>query len=507
MQTAATQENSLENVAREVWRGIKILSSAFLLTMTLGSAAHAELKRFDGTKVRVLTFDGPSILEPLKRRAKEFEKLTGATVVVKSVPYADLYGKVKTDWQLNQGEIDAALIMPQWMPDFAIPGYLEELSGRMYQDSGLKSNDIAPFFSAVSQKYGSKTYLMALDGDFHLLYYRSDILQKIGKQPPQTWDEYLEIARLTHNQDYGDGKISGSCIAKRKGGQSYWIITTIAASYLQSKGAQEGVFFNRGDMSPLVNNEGFTRALEIYKESTNYGPPNEVQMDIGDTRALFIKGGCALTVDWGDIGPLAADAKKSKVVDKVGVQILPGSRKIVDRSTGKLISCEQDKCPFAKDGVNHAPFAAAGGWSAGISSHADKNVKIAAYALFSYMSQPAQSNVDVTKGETGFNPYRFSQFMDLEPWIKSGMSMKATKAYLGAIQDSLYSQNMVLDLRIPSNNIYQQVVLDGALAKYLEGSADAKSTIKSIEDGWNRLTDEIGRASQLKAYLKSIGSK
>ena len=37
-------------------------------------------------------------------------------------------------------------------------------------------------------------------------------------------------------------------------------------------------------------------------------------------------------------------------------------------------------------------------------------MKDAAYAFFSYMTQPAQSNVDVTIGETGFNPYRTSQF-------------------------------------------------------------------------------------------------
>ena len=39
---------------------------------------------------------------------------------------------------------------------------------------------------------------------------------------------------------------------------------------------------------------------------------------------------------------------------------------------------------------------------------ADQKVKDAAYAFFSYMAQPAQSNVDVTIGKTGFNPYRIS---------------------------------------------------------------------------------------------------
>ena len=64
---------------------------------------------------------------------------------------------------------------------------------------------------------------------------------------------------------------------------------------------------------------------------------------------------------------------------------------------------------YAIDGVNHAPFAAFGGWGGGINAAADPKVKDAAYAFFSYMTQPAQSNVDVTIGKTGFNPYRISQ--------------------------------------------------------------------------------------------------
>ena len=63
------------------------------------------------------------------------------------------------------------------------------------------------------------------------------------------------------------------------------------------------------------------QALDIYKTTTQYGPPNEINLDVGDTRNLFISGQCALTLDWGDIGTLAIDPKESKVIDKVGAVI------------------------------------------------------------------------------------------------------------------------------------------------------------------------------------------
>jgi multiple sugar transport system substrate-binding protein len=137
--------------------------------------------------------------------------------------------------------------------------------------------------------------------------------------------------------------------------------------------------------------------------------------------------------------------------------------------------------------------------------HAKDKVKDAAYAFFSYMSQSPQSKIDVTIGKTGFNPYRTSHFKDLGPWLDSGMSKEEATSYLGAIQDSLNSPNMILDLRIPQNQKYQQVVLDEALSRYLSGEIDEKTAISTIESGWNDLNDQIGKDAQLAAYKSTLG--
>lgn len=488
---------------------MKLHASLIVAAAWLACApAQAQTKPYQGVTLNVMTFTGPQIAEPLQRRGKEFEAATGAKVNVVTVPFSDLYQKLLTDWSTGTNSIDAAIFAPQWMADYVGAGFLEDLSGRAAKDAKLKESDIAPFFRDFSQKYAGKTYMITLDGDFQMAYYRSDILDKLGKKPPQTWDEYLDIAKAAHGKDFGDGKpVSGSCIAKKRNAQSYWMITSVAGAYLQAKGTTEGAFFDTGSMKPLVNNEAFARALEIYKETTKYGPPNEINLDVGDTRNLFITGQCALTIDWGDIGTLAIDPKTSKVVDKVGALMLPGSKQVLDRASGKLVDCNPQRCPHAVNGVNRAPFAAFGGWSGGVNAKAKPQVKEAAYALFSYMSAPEQSNVDVTIGATGFNPYRVSQFKDMAVWKKAGMSDKAAKDYLQAIQDSLNSPNMVLDLRIPNNQRYQQVALDTAIARYLAGEIDTKATMKSIEDAWNEITAEVGKTKQQAAYRASIGAK
>ena len=485
---------------------------ALLGVLVLGSAVGtpaAPGKQFDGVTVNVLTFTGPQIAEPLQRRGPEFTKLTGAKINVVTVPFSDLYQKILTDMVTRTNSFQAFVFAPQWMVDYVTPGYLEDITDRVKGDAALQWNDIAPFFRDFSASYAGRIYTIPLDGDFQMVYYRTDQLARAGLKPPQTWDDYLKVAAALHKKDLnGDGRADfGSCIAKKRNAQSYWMVWSVAGAYLQSKGTSQGSFFDLDTLKPLTNNAAFAEALRIYVDTGKYGPPDELNWDVGDSRSGFVTGRCGLSIDWGDIGTLAIDPKTSKVKDKVGAVILPGSRRVLDRATGGLVACSSTACPYATGGVNHAPFAAFGGWSGAINKAAPDRAKAAAYAFLSYMSQRQQANVDVTIGITGFNPYRTSQFKNLSNWTKAGMSAAAAKNYLGAIEASLNNPNMVLDLRVPQNQRYQQVVLDTAIAKLLAKQITIQQAMKEITDGWEATTNELGRDAQLQAYRSTLGVK
>lgn len=92
----------------------------------------------------------------------------------------------------------------------------------------------------------------------------------------------------------GDGTPDfGSCIAKKRNAQSYWFVTDVIGLMTQSKGTSQGTFFNTADMTPLVDNEAFRAALDFLQASTAYGPPDELNLDVADTRPLFASGRCA----------------------------------------------------------------------------------------------------------------------------------------------------------------------------------------------------------------------
>ncbi|MEO1020225.1 MAG: ABC transporter substrate-binding protein, partial [Pseudomonadota bacterium] len=172
---------------------------------------------------------------------------------------------------------------------------------------------------------------------------------------------------------------------------------------------------------------------------------------------------------------------------------------------GELVDCTDDLCPHAIDGVNHAPFAAFGGWSGAINANSDPQVIEAAYDFLSYMNEPAQSNVDVTIGWTGYNPYRISQFENVDNWVEAGFSPEFAENYLGAIGDSLNSPNMASDLRIPGTQNYEALVLDRELARYLAGEITVEEALANIEEGWDEITEDFGRDEQLESYKASLG--
>src|SRR3989454_8249705 len=306
-------------------RTLVIAVGVGLLAAACNASNSTSTGNFSGTTIRIVTFTGPQIAEPLQRRGPDFEKATGAKVQVITVPFSDLYQKILTDFATKTNSYDATVFDPQWMGDYVPSGYLEDLTDRVQKDSALQWNDIAPFFRDFSATFKGKVYTIPLDGDFQMVYYRKDILDKDGVKPPETWQDYINIAKQYQGKDLnGDGKADyGSCLAMKRSAQSYWAWLSIAAAYLQSQGTKQGAFFNTDNMQPLTNNPAAAAALTVYKTLSKIGPPEQLNQDVGDSRGLFVTGRCALSLDWGDIGPLAVDKTQSTVQDKVGAIILP----------------------------------------------------------------------------------------------------------------------------------------------------------------------------------------
>ena len=121
------------------------------------------------------------------------------------------------------------------------------------------------------------------------------------------------------------------------------------------------------------------------------------------------------------------------------------------------------------------------------------------------MNAPAQSNYDVTLRWTGYDPYRISQFENIQPWVDQGFSKEGAENYLGAIAQSLNSPNMASDLRIPGTRQYEGICLDREIARFLADEISAEETMDNTHECWEEVTEDFGRERQGQLYRASLG--
>ena len=265
------------------------------------------------------------------------------------MPFSDLYTKLLTDWSSGTNSVDAGVFAPQWMGDYVTGGFLEDISDRIAKDKALQWDDIAPFFRDFSAKYNGKTYLIPLDGDFHMIYYRTDVFAANGLKPPETWDDYVAVAKRAERQGHERRRDARLRLVHLQEAQrpSLLVHHRDRRRLHPVEGHQPGrILRHRGHEAARQQ-----RGLRAKRSTFSRRRPNTARRT-RSTSTSATPAACSppaaarLSIDWGDIGPLAVDPATSKVIDKVGAAILPGSKEVLNRETGKLEDLHQGQLPL-----------------------------------------------------------------------------------------------------------------------------------------------------------------
>ena len=250
--------------------------------------------KFAGVNINILTFNGPQVAEPLQRRAPDWEQLTGGHVNVVAVGFQTIYDKALLDASTGTNSFDAYVFDPQWMGDFAGAGLPARPHGPRPERPAApveRHRPVLPRLQRHVQRQGLH------DPARRRLPHGLLPQRPAGQGRPQAAGDVGRLPhdrrRSTNGQDLnGDGQPDyGSCIAKKKGAQSYWWIISLAAGLLQGKGTGEGAFFDTTNMSPLFGkNDAMTLALQTYAKTAPFGPPDELNMDVGGHAACSRRG-------------------------------------------------------------------------------------------------------------------------------------------------------------------------------------------------------------------------
>ena len=146
-----------------------------------------------------------------------------------------------------------------------------------------------------------------------VLWYRADLFEAAGLEPPDTWEDWLAAAE----QLTGDG-VYGVALP---GGEAQY-----GSTFLQILMWQAGTETFNADLSvKLAGNERAAEAVQFFADMLQYAPDGATSYNFGEVIDAFTSGRVATAPYWGRVlGRIYSDAPD--LIGKVGAVPLPMNR-------------------------------------------------------------------------------------------------------------------------------------------------------------------------------------
>jgi ABC-type glycerol-3-phosphate transport system substrate-binding protein len=150
-------------------------------------------------------------------------------------------------------------------------------------------------------KIDGKVMAIAFMSNAQHLYYRTDILEKVGLAAPTTYEEVVAAAKAIREA----GIMEHPFALNTKAG---W---NLAEEFVNMHLGMGGSFFKPGTAEPAINNETGVATLNMLKELVAYSNPDFLTFDSNATQALWEGGNLALATMWGSRAGAILDAEGS----------------------------------------------------------------------------------------------------------------------------------------------------------------------------------------------------
>jgi sorbitol/mannitol transport system substrate-binding protein len=159
-----------------------------------------------------------------------------------------------------------------------------------------------------------KLYALPFYGESSFTFYRKDLFDKIGAQPPKT---YAELDQILPKLKAADPGVYPLCLRGKPGwGENMAYFDTLVNT-------MGGRWFDP-NWKPQLTSPEWKKALTWYVENMKkYGPPGATANGHNENRALFATGKCAIWFDATSAAGYISNAANSQVADKVAYAVGP----------------------------------------------------------------------------------------------------------------------------------------------------------------------------------------
>ncbi len=473
------------------------------LAATKANVAEGE---FSGVELTFMGLNNQNLHNFLFRGfLKSWETYTGATISWIDLAQADFAPTLLQKIATNTIDFDIIQMGAPFEGDTAGKGLLDEMPDWVKDQIDMK--DYVNYLQAPVGTWDGKTYRITIDGDCHTLSYRKDyftdpaITAATGMtEAPTTWAQVNDFTKKVKGQkDPLTGTDAFGFLDPLKiswGGFGFYFLGDRAAAYAKHPD-DPAWLFDPDTMKPRVNNPAWVQAIQDVMDLMDSMPPDQINADPNTTGfAQFLAGTGSMVTWWGDVGSQARTLDSSVVGDVVGFSINPGSDRVYNSKTSEW---ETPATP------NFAPNMAYLGWGVYVTNRvsADEKKRKAAWSAAAHLGGKDLS-LWMAAYPSGFQPYRNSHFQ-YDEWEAAGYDRAFIEDYLGSNADSYNHANAAIEPRIPGIFQYYSVAEDELSKGYAGQYGSAQETADAIAAAWEKITDQIGRDSQVALYKASLG--
>ncbi|MBY3560391.1 ABC transporter substrate-binding protein [Rhizobium laguerreae] len=289
-------------------------------------------------------------VEFLNKQLAIFEKDTGNQVKLVTMPSSssEQFSQYRLWLAAGNKDVDVYQTDVIWAP---------QLADQFVDLKEAAKDVVGQFFPSIiaSQTVNGRLVALPLFTDAPALFYRKDLLEKYGKQPPKTWDEMAATAKEIQDKERQAGQkdLWGYVFQ----GNSYEGLTCNGLEWVKSSGGGQIV---EPDGTISINNEKAAAALERAKGWIGtISPPGVLAYQEEESRGVWQTGNAVFMRNWPYAYSLGNGAD-SAVKGKFDVMTLP-------------VAAVGDK-----------PSSTLGGWNLAVSKYSEK--QDAAIALVKFLA-------------------------------------------------------------------------------------------------------------------------
>jgi len=293
--------------------GVGLLLSGCSTTPTPTPAAAGDRSAYEGTTIRVLLKEGYEIAA-IQEFKDDFEEETGINVELEVYDEPTARQKLVLDATSGAGTYDITSSSFWNLPEFVSAGWLEPLDGYIENanDEWLVMDDI-PTGALEAMTIDGQLYALPHTIIGGMFFYRADVFEELGLEPPQTTDDILAAAKVIKEQrpDLIPFSARGASTFASLGTQLGW-----AYGY-------DALLFD-GE-TPQADSPAMLDAMTDYVTlMKDYGPSDAATLTFTQAGEKFSSGSAAMMFDTSGFGTIFEDETQSSVAGKVGYTLPTG---------------------------------------------------------------------------------------------------------------------------------------------------------------------------------------